>query len=284
MSRGPGRIERAIETLFAAEPSRTFSTDELVKAVYRGVDRVEKKHRITVLRAADKVAKRLHWAKWQCERGGQGGGGRGAVYVNLLDPRSYGLGRLRIDSTLAGKSMAELESMLDGGEGAKRIAPGGAWWRHVEEAKAKLLGRVLAPEVQRVVDAAEQDRKWWIEGMRTMSGVSPEERERRARRREANAHGRICGRCGKPLAPDAAVVRGFVATRGFIGYGAQIEVQCLDCGRSNLSVGFWLDGNCEGCGRKVHCPSRRYMRHIFCCDDCRKRAKRKRVAARRAAA
>jgi hypothetical protein len=91
MSRGPACIQRAIETLFAAEPSRTFSTDELVKVVYRGVNRVEKKHRVAVLRAADKVAKRLHWAKWQCERGGGGWhslSGRGAVYVNLLDPRS----------------------------------------------------------------------------------------------------------------------------------------------------------------------------------------------------
>jgi hypothetical protein len=147
MSRGPGRIQQAIETLFAAEPSRTFSTDELVEAVYRGVNRVEKKHRVAVLRAADKVAKRLHWAKWQCERGGGGWhrslSGRGAVYVNLLDPRSYGLGRLRIDFLHADKSMEELEAMLDGGGKAKHIAPGGAWWLHVEKAKAKLLGRVL---------------------------------------------------------------------------------------------------------------------------------------------
>ena len=106
MSRGPGRIERMIEALFTSAPSRTFSTDELVAAVYRGVNRIEKKHRVGVLRAADKVGKRLgHWEKWQCERWGLGGYwnnrqnrslvGRGAVYVNVLDVHSYAIGRLR---------------------------------------------------------------------------------------------------------------------------------------------------------------------------------------------
>src|SRR6266446_2342787 len=131
MSRGPGRIERAIEALFVAEPGRTFSTDELVEAVYRGVNRIEKKHRVVVLRAANKVAERMHWAKWQCERLGQGDGwgrspslsGRGAVYVNLLDVRSYALGNLLVDHVHADKSVAEIEAMLDA-ENAKDIAYG----------------------------------------------------------------------------------------------------------------------------------------------------------------
>src|SRR5215469_4163006 len=133
MSRGPGRIERAIEALFTANPSRTFSTDEIVEAIYRGVNRIEKKHRVSVLRAADKVAKRLHWAKWRCERWGLGGdwrsslAGRGAVFVNTHDVRSYGLGRLRVDSFNASKSLDELDAMLDG-KSATLIVRGGAWW------------------------------------------------------------------------------------------------------------------------------------------------------------
>jgi hypothetical protein len=55
MSRGPGRIERAIEALFASQPGRTFSTEELVEAAYRGVNRTEKKHRVAVLRAAKRL-------------------------------------------------------------------------------------------------------------------------------------------------------------------------------------------------------------------------------------
>jgi hypothetical protein len=59
MSRGPGWVERAIAAYFEAEPSRTFSTDELVEAIYHDVERVEKKHRVAVLRAADNVIKRM---------------------------------------------------------------------------------------------------------------------------------------------------------------------------------------------------------------------------------
>src|SRR6516225_8424146 len=149
MSRGPGRIEHMIEALFTSAPSRTFSTDELVEAVYRGVNRIEKKRRVGVLRAADKVGKRLgHWEKWQCERWGLGGYwnnrqnrslvGRGAVYVNVLDVHSYAIGRLRTDHFHADKSVLELEAMLGpGGKEAGHNARGGVWWIHVEQAKVK---------------------------------------------------------------------------------------------------------------------------------------------------
>jgi hypothetical protein len=77
-----GGIEQAIETLFSNAPSQTFSTEELVTAVFPGVNRIEKKHRVAVLRAADKVAKRRDWAKWQCERWFQGGGRRRSSATN----------------------------------------------------------------------------------------------------------------------------------------------------------------------------------------------------------
>jgi hypothetical protein len=99
MSRGPGRIERAVEALFTSQPHMTYSTDELVEAVYRGVNRVEKKHRVAVLRAADNVAKRLGcWEKWKCERGFHStASGCGSIYVNVTDVHSYAIGRLRTD-------------------------------------------------------------------------------------------------------------------------------------------------------------------------------------------
>ena len=59
MSRGPGRIERAIEAAFTAEPSRAFPVETLALVAFPGVNRLEKKHRIAVLRAAHKVAERL---------------------------------------------------------------------------------------------------------------------------------------------------------------------------------------------------------------------------------
>jgi hypothetical protein len=68
MSRGPGRIERAIEETFTANPSETFTVDELVATAYPGTDEIEKKHRVAVIRAADKVAARLWWEKALSER------------------------------------------------------------------------------------------------------------------------------------------------------------------------------------------------------------------------
>jgi hypothetical protein len=52
MSRGPGKIERAIGQAFKAEPERTFGTDDLIAIAFPHIDQVEKKHRVSVLRAA----------------------------------------------------------------------------------------------------------------------------------------------------------------------------------------------------------------------------------------
>jgi hypothetical protein len=51
MSRGPGKVQRAIEAVFQAEPDNAFLLSELCERVYRGLNHVEKKHRIAVMRA-----------------------------------------------------------------------------------------------------------------------------------------------------------------------------------------------------------------------------------------
>ena len=61
VSRGPGRIERAIEEAFTAEPSRAFTVEALALVAFQGVNRVAKKHRVATLRAAHNVSKRLGW-------------------------------------------------------------------------------------------------------------------------------------------------------------------------------------------------------------------------------
>jgi hypothetical protein len=61
MSRGPGRVERAIRALFDAHPDEAFVTDELCEHCYPGVT-IEKKHRVAVLRAAWNVLK--HDPNW----------------------------------------------------------------------------------------------------------------------------------------------------------------------------------------------------------------------------
>ena len=58
MSRGPGRIERAIKAAFDAEPTRVFTTEHLCTRVYPGVASIEKKHRVSLIRAAKRVVQR----------------------------------------------------------------------------------------------------------------------------------------------------------------------------------------------------------------------------------
>ena len=84
MSHGPGRVERAVERIFTEFPDKTFSTDELATLVYPALTKVEKKHRVAVLRAADKVAARLHWEKRECQRLGWGNGLNGSRTASLV--------------------------------------------------------------------------------------------------------------------------------------------------------------------------------------------------------
>ena len=55
MSRGPGRLERAIRALFDAHPDLAFVTDELCEHCYPDAKPIERKHQVAVLRAAFKV-------------------------------------------------------------------------------------------------------------------------------------------------------------------------------------------------------------------------------------
>ena len=55
MSRGHGRVQQAVMTAFAGDPKAVFATDEICRAVY-AVERVEKKHRVAVVRALKRLA------------------------------------------------------------------------------------------------------------------------------------------------------------------------------------------------------------------------------------
>jgi hypothetical protein len=116
MSRGPGRIEQAIEAAFARFPDQTFSTAELAPIAYPGLNRLEKKHQVSITRAADKVAKRIAWSTRRV-RGAPAGLG-GVVYYNLLNVRSYRLAMLRSKLTAIMfrwglDPLRELEERLD---------------------------------------------------------------------------------------------------------------------------------------------------------------------------
>src|SRR5680860_1185029 len=55
VSRGPGAVQRRLRVIFAESPGEFFSTEELCQEVYR-VGQVQKKHRVSVLRALKRLS------------------------------------------------------------------------------------------------------------------------------------------------------------------------------------------------------------------------------------
>ena len=94
MSRGAGRIERAIAAILDGEADNAFTTEDLCERVYSGVNRVEKKHRVAVLRAANKLVKRRdNTGCQQCENLG-----KTRVYFNVDNVMSYAMACLKADN------------------------------------------------------------------------------------------------------------------------------------------------------------------------------------------
>jgi hypothetical protein len=94
MSRGPGRIERAIRELFAANPDLAFKVVDLVEHCYPGVTESEKKHTVSVIRASRGVVEKdRDWTIWKSEYG-KGGT---LVFVNQASLQSHCLGFLMAD-------------------------------------------------------------------------------------------------------------------------------------------------------------------------------------------
>jgi hypothetical protein len=67
VSRGPGRIEEALRALFREQSDGIFTTAELCREVYRR-RRIEKKHRVAVLRALKALARRSLPTLWRTVR------------------------------------------------------------------------------------------------------------------------------------------------------------------------------------------------------------------------
>jgi len=141
MSRGPGRVERAILAAFAGEPDNAFTTDDLCQRAFPTVIRVEKKHRVAVFRAAKKRPE-IGYLIPSDRLGGQ------YVFFNPYHVVSYAMARLKAGG--AGSVMqcrsndptafehqrmseADLRAMLaEGGKAHGEILPGGIAWKHVE--------------------------------------------------------------------------------------------------------------------------------------------------------
>lgn len=141
MSRGPGHIQRAIEAVFAAEPDNAFTTEDLCDRIYHGNNRVERKHRVAVLRAAKNVCTRSD--SWQCWRGEKLG--NPVVFLNPYNVMSYAMARsksedhyrsndTRLPDHWRSKNEADIRADLaEGGRHHHLVVEGGAWWRHAHQ-------------------------------------------------------------------------------------------------------------------------------------------------------
>jgi hypothetical protein len=149
VSRGPGKIERAIAALLDGNPDMAMTTAELVERVY-GVVTIEMKHTVSVLRALRRLAQRRPdinetWGRdWQRHHK-QGS----AVWFNRRNARSYGMMMLKtrfcayriIDAEkqfLHNPPIPKVETeaallamLAPGGKYHGYVQPGGEWYRAV---------------------------------------------------------------------------------------------------------------------------------------------------------
>jgi len=83
MSRGPGKVERAIESAFRGDPTRTYTIEELARFACPAARTIERKHLVITRLAARRAAPRCHWIPivW----GSRGSAWNATRYVSLLD-------------------------------------------------------------------------------------------------------------------------------------------------------------------------------------------------------
>jgi hypothetical protein len=130
MSKGLGRVQREIDSIFRLEPEGAFTVEDLCWRIY--VCLGEKRHRVAVIRAAKAVAKRhpgIHW--WRSERAGST-----LIFFHHDDVISYALARLKSDPWCDDDDKV-LWQKLGKEEYQELVKPGGSWWLHVQEWTAK---------------------------------------------------------------------------------------------------------------------------------------------------
>jgi hypothetical protein len=160
MSRGPGRIERAIRELFDAHPDFAFVTDELVEHCYSDVRPIERKHQVAVLRAAWKVIDAdPDWSAYRTK-----GQGQGWVFANRANLQSWALGRMIMGGVFGSDFIYRsekrtrraswwwkpttredlLEKLKPESDSRylEQIQPGGFWAKEVERHRARRAGDV----------------------------------------------------------------------------------------------------------------------------------------------
>src|SRR5215831_297787 len=177
MSRGYGIIQRAIVAVFEAEPDNGLLLSELCERVYRGINRIEKKHRVAVARAAYRIPWLAHMKRETlgCE----------VIFYNPASVLAYGMARLKSDNFSRyerhsdprfrwkqPRSEVDLRAMLaPGGDHHKYVVEGGAWWRF---AKMEYLKRSGDDEAyQQLKDEQEKELAAFAKSISKALGYAP---------------------------------------------------------------------------------------------------------------
>jgi hypothetical protein len=144
VSRGAGKIEQAITKSFLLSVGKSFTVEDLFHITYPEAFKIERKHRVSINRAASNVCERTGWDKMR--RDNRGGG---LIYFDPCDVISYASARLkcseyryqsqdkwvrRYNPVTDEQIFSQLEP---GGKIYDLVTEGGTWWRHTEMARAK---------------------------------------------------------------------------------------------------------------------------------------------------
>jgi hypothetical protein len=144
MSRGPGRVECAIEAILTAEADNAFTVEDLCKRIYPRVRRISKKHRVSVLRAAKRLAQRRDTLTTM----GSDTRGGAVVYYTCDNVMSYAMARRKGDflfnygdTQMYSRQYSEddlRKQLAEGGKDHRLVVEGGVWWVHTQEAIEEL--------------------------------------------------------------------------------------------------------------------------------------------------
>jgi hypothetical protein len=93
MSMGPGRIEHVIAEAFSANHASIYTVEMLATLAYPGANRIEKKHRVAILRAGENACRRPGSSWWRTGHIGTYIAGTPIVFYNECDIRSYSMAR-----------------------------------------------------------------------------------------------------------------------------------------------------------------------------------------------
>lgn len=158
MSRGLGTVQRKIAEVLAASPDDAFTVEELCQQVYAVP--AEKKHRVSILRAAKALAEKNRSFGWT------GSSGFGYAFFNVASVMSYGRARLKA----RGRCEDEIRTRLaPGGREHKYIIEGGEWWLLVQKWTAEQNNDTARlEELKPMLDAMEDARRQEMAALMSM--------------------------------------------------------------------------------------------------------------------